>query len=274
MNQVSSVSVIIPVYNSQATIDWCLQSILNQGLKPAEVLVVDDGSTDNTALIVKQFPGVKLLTQLHRGPAAARNLAAAAARGEILVFLDSDMEFDRDFLAQLTRPIRYHGVVGTWSGNEWVKNWNNVWARCWNYAQGRKGQKMTGGSGQKTVFRAVLKSAFDRVSGFDRIGYTDDWTLVNKLGVEPTPTTAKFYHHNPASLVKVWRQALWIGKRRYKWGRWGTVAVLIRSNPILAFLKGMILSIRTKTPAMIVFTLVYDSALSWGAIQSLMGKKY
>ena len=270
-----TISVIIPAFNSSATIAKSLQSLLNQSIKASQIIVVNDGSTDKTAKIVKGFNQVKLINQIHQGPGAARNLGAKIAKGKILVFVDADMEFDLDFLAQLTRPIRSKKAKGSWSGNEWVKNWHNVWARCANYNQNRTSSRMTSSyQGQKKVFRAVLKSEFTKVHGFDNIGYNDDWTLVNKLGYQPKTTLAKFYHHHPDSLLKVYKKALWIGKRNYKLKTLGTLIAIFRANTAFSVIIGLYKSIKHLTPAFLPFKLVYDLGIMAGAISSLSGKKY
>lgn len=88
---VDTVSVLVPSRNSARTIAEALTSALTQQPAPMEVIVVDSESTDGTADIVAQeFPGVRLIHQEPRGPAAARNAAAEVARGEWLAFLDAD----------------------------------------------------------------------------------------------------------------------------------------------------------------------------------------
>jgi len=231
----NSISVIIPVFNEAKTIGSCLKSLWQQTLKPAQIIIVDDGSTDETTSIIKSltndYPVVKLFSQSHQGPAIARNLGAKKATSDILVFVDADMEFTANFLEDLTKPIRSNKAKGSWSGQESVRNWHNLWARCWNYNQNRRNSNMVSASkSQKKVFRAILKSEFDKVQGFDPIGYTDDWTLVAKLGYQPIITRAKFFHHNPASLVAVFSQARWIGKRRYKAGKLGILLAIFRTN--------------------------------------------
>lgn len=83
-------SVIMPVYNRSGLIAESIQSILNQSFSSFETIVVDDGSTDDTAAVVKSFPSVTLLVQKNSGPGAARNLASQSANGRYLAFLDSD----------------------------------------------------------------------------------------------------------------------------------------------------------------------------------------
>src|SRR3990167_6934446 len=99
------ISVIIPAFNEEGTIGECLKSLKNQTYKPLEITVVDDGSSDSTRNIVKRFPDIKLLTQSHKGPGQARNFGTANAKGEILVFADADMTFDKNFIRDLIKPI-------------------------------------------------------------------------------------------------------------------------------------------------------------------------
>ncbi len=86
-----SVSVIIPAYNAERYIADAIESALGQTLPPYEIIVVDDGSTDGTADVVRRYgEPVRLLLQRNRGPAAARNRGLMEARGEFVAFLDAD----------------------------------------------------------------------------------------------------------------------------------------------------------------------------------------
>ena len=80
-------SVIIPAYNAVGSLAGCLDSVTGFG---AEVVVVDDGSVDGTADVVRGYPGVILLSQRNRGVSAARNAGMDAATGDYLVFVDAD----------------------------------------------------------------------------------------------------------------------------------------------------------------------------------------
>ncbi len=92
------VSVVIPAFNAERFIERTLRTVYAQTLAPREVIVVDDGSTDRTADMVRraaretEIP-TTLLRQPNAGPGAARNLGVAAARGELVAFVDADDEW-------------------------------------------------------------------------------------------------------------------------------------------------------------------------------------
>src|SRR5512132_248706 len=86
------VSVIVPAYNAGSTIAEAVESALAQTYRPLEVVVVDDGSTDDTAEVVaERFEDrVHIISAPHRGRGAARNTGLATARGAYIQFLDAD----------------------------------------------------------------------------------------------------------------------------------------------------------------------------------------
>lgn len=87
----SKVSVIIPNYNRAKLIGLTIENMLSQTLKPWEIIVVDDGSTDESLEIIRSFGSkVKLICQENRGPGASRNVGLSIATGEYIQFLDSD----------------------------------------------------------------------------------------------------------------------------------------------------------------------------------------
>jgi glycosyltransferase involved in cell wall biosynthesis len=107
-----TVSVIIPAYRARATIGEALRSVYAQSLPPEEVIVVDDGSPDDTAeLVEREFPSVRLLRQANAGPAKARNAGAAVARGEWLAFLDADDTWLPDKLERQLREAADPGLA-------------------------------------------------------------------------------------------------------------------------------------------------------------------
>lgn len=231
------VSVIIPTYNEEKVILECLKSLDEQFEKEFEVILVDDGSTDKTLGVISSYRPkkykLKILKQNHQGPAMARNLGAKHASGKILVFVDADMTYDSNFLQKLIEPITQNKAKGTFGKEEYVSNWENVWAKCWNINSDlpEKRRLPLNYPDHQKVFRAILKSEFDKVNGFSKGGYTDDWTLSKKLGYEAVNAPeAIFYHKNPDTLKEVYKQAKWIGKREYKLGFVGTLITLMRAS--------------------------------------------
>ena len=114
-------SVVVPTYNRLPILRQCLAALETQDLSTApgvegyEVIVVDDGSTDDTVAALHQAtdPHLRLLQQDHGGAALARNLGVKAARGNVIVFIDSDLVVVKDFLAAHARALqrywRRHG---------------------------------------------------------------------------------------------------------------------------------------------------------------------
>jgi glycosyltransferase involved in cell wall biosynthesis len=107
------VSVVIPCYNAAPFLRETLESALNQTHPPLEVIVVDDGSTDDSAAIARSFgPRVRVVRQENQGESVARNRAMDEAHGEWIAFLDSDDLWKADKLAlQLAAATRDQDVV-------------------------------------------------------------------------------------------------------------------------------------------------------------------
>jgi len=104
MEMKNLISVIIPTYDASSFIRQCLENILSQSYKHLEVIVVDDGSKDNSVEIIKRYP-VKLIQQENQGAAAARNTGMQAATGEYLHFMDADDLVNLDFYQRLLAAI-------------------------------------------------------------------------------------------------------------------------------------------------------------------------
>lgn len=287
---VKKISVIIPLFNEEKTIKDCLESLIKQSLRPWEIIIVDDGSTDGTEKEVLCFVQndssrqiatapprrglamtVKFFKQEHRGAGAARNLGVKYSKGDILVFIDGDMRFHPDFLNELTKLIREGRSRGTFSKQEFIANWNNIWARFWNYRRGLTEPRSVPEDypSFSPVFRAILKSEFEKAGGFDeRKGYNDDWSLSEKLGYKATETKAVFYHNNPESLFEAIKQARWEAKRKYKWGIWGIWGIWARGFRRLNTENSLL-----KTFGYLLFLVVVNTAGIIGGLEFYFLKK-
>ena len=109
---VELVSIIMPAYNSAATISESIVSALSQSHRDLERVIVDDGSTDDTADICRrhavQDNRVRLISQANRGVSAARNTGIKAAQGEYVAFLDADDLWDKEKIEQQMVSVRTH----------------------------------------------------------------------------------------------------------------------------------------------------------------------
>lgn len=99
------VSIIIPTFNREKKLPEAIESALNQTYKPTQIIVVDDGSTDQTAALVSSYPTVEYYYQANKGQAAARNTGLGLARGSIVASLDSDDLWNPDFLTQCVNKL-------------------------------------------------------------------------------------------------------------------------------------------------------------------------
>ena len=118
-----AVSVIIPTFNGAQFIGRTLDSILQQDYPPAEIIVVNDGSTDDTASVVRTYaPGVRLIDIENGGPTGARLTAVRAAKSEWLAFCDSDDLWHPDHLSGLVGLADTHSVPFAFSNFRHVKN--------------------------------------------------------------------------------------------------------------------------------------------------------
>lgn len=113
------VSVIVPALNEAETISFTIQSLLEQSYKNLEIIVVDDGSDDDTARVVRQYDPEQVkyyrLT-VRSGKAAALNYGLRRSRGEYIVFIDSDSTLERDAVYEILRPFA-NPKVGAVAGN-------------------------------------------------------------------------------------------------------------------------------------------------------------
>lgn len=101
------VSVIVPVYNVERYISKCIDSILKQTFTDFELILIDDGSSDNSLQICKQYESrdsrIRVYSQKNSGPSRARNNGISKALGEYITFVDSDDYLDSDYLFELTK---------------------------------------------------------------------------------------------------------------------------------------------------------------------------
>ena len=105
-NRNPKISVIIPVYNVEGFIDRCIKSVVNQTLQDIEIIIVNDGSQDNSELVIKKYLNsekIKYFKKENGGLSSARNFGINCANGEYIAFLDSDDYIDSNMYEEMYR---------------------------------------------------------------------------------------------------------------------------------------------------------------------------
>jgi glycosyltransferase involved in cell wall biosynthesis len=164
------ISVVIPVYNRKQLITRALDSVFAQTSQPDEVIVVDDGSTDNSAHIISsRYPGIKLIPQQNKGVSAARNTGVRHAAHDWIALLDSDDEWLSNKLQVIRELHHRHPQERFFHSNEiWIRNGVRVNPM-------KKHQKQGGMIFQQCLPLCVIspsavvmqKSLFDQTGPFD-----------------------------------------------------------------------------------------------------------
>ncbi|BAQ61472.1 glycosyltransferase [Geminocystis sp. NIES-3708] len=100
------ISVIIPAFNAEKYLKDAIESVIKQNYQPLEIILIDDGSTDNTAKIAKSFQDIQYIYQENSGPVIARNNGIKIAKGEYIAFLDADDLWTDDHLELLVNCFK------------------------------------------------------------------------------------------------------------------------------------------------------------------------
>lgn len=230
------ISVVVATYNAARTLDDCLASLQALRYPDYEVIVVNDGSTDDSQRIIDRYPFRAITTENH-GVSAARNEGLRGATGQIVAYIDSDARADADWLAYLATTFLESDVVGV-GGPNFVPPEDNWVAKCVYRSPGGPTQVMLDDQSAEHIpgcNMAFRKEALDRIGGFDTIftKAADDvdicWRLLERgyrIGFNPS---AVVWHHRRPSVKAYWRQQAGYGesevllerKHPNKFNAWG-----------------------------------------------------
>jgi len=209
------ISVVVTCYNKRGTIADCVKSMLNQSLDRYELIVVDDGSTDGSDLILDQFLNngeVTVVKESHRGVSAAKNLGIHRSRGRIILFLDGDCVLNHDSLSKLLASFDDRGCeAGCVGGELRALNEDNAIAKTVELIQNTADRKWPFGANV-----AYSRKAISQAGGFDELMENGEdaelFLRVKKLGfkwvVNPAVSAKTL---NPDSVPRFLKQ-------RFRWG--------------------------------------------------------
>lgn len=232
------ISVLIPAYNEEKVIAKTIQSALEIDYLKKEIIVIDDGSTDNTFLIAKTFEkdGVKILHKENSGKATALNYATNFAKGEIVAILDADTIAGKNSLKEINKVFESSSNVGGVAGNVKVRNKTNwlTWCQALEYVSGlqiaRRAFDMFGAitivPGAMGAFKTnILKDS----GGYDKNTIVEDFDATIKVlksgKIVRGTTKALAYTEAPETLDQ-------FVKQRNRWYR-GNLQVLFKHKDAL-----------------------------------------
>lgn len=200
------VSVLIPAYNAEKTIDRCMDSILSQTYQNIEVIIVNDGSTDNTLSILSDYAEkdkrIIIYNQPNKGVSAARNICLKNANGEYILYVDADDWIESNMIQRMVELINDADIVFCESDHaetsEQVEYIENIKIEHWNQRQQMlefmKHKRMTGMLWNKLIRRNLTEG----VRFNEKTGYGEDaeflWNIL-KRSRKMVVTNEILYHH-------------------------------------------------------------------------------
>ena len=252
-----SVSIIVPTFNGAVRIGTCLDALSRQtSAQDAEIIVVNDGSTDNTVKVVESYAGVRLITQTNAGPAAARNRGAGEARGTIILFTDDDCVPMPDWIDAMLKPFHDPDIVG--AKGVYRTSQKSLVARFVQIDYEDRYRLME--AHDFIDFVDTYSAAFRRDRFLEMAGYDTSFPLACAEDIELSyrmsargwkmkfVPNAIVYHTHPDTLSKYLR-------KKYKFAFWRVLAV--RKNPGKAMKD-------THTPQLMKLQLLFAPALLLG----------
>lgn len=177
------VSVIIPLYNKAPYIEQCLQTVASQSFTDWECIIVNDGSTDNSANLVESWLAQNpqsashytLYTQKNAGVAAARNYGVAQSSGEYIAFLDADDWWEPTFLEKMVFFAEQNPAAGLWACNYVIYKTSNIRTGVRDVVYQSKGSNVINypksyylgyGMPVTSISMMMRRSVFDELGGF------------------------------------------------------------------------------------------------------------
>jgi len=222
------ISVVMPCYNGEKYLVEAIDSVLGQSYKNVELIVVDDGSTDDSKDIAQRYDRrVKLIEQENRGPYPARNCGIREASGRYFAFLDADDYWSSDFLEETHKALQNNDAALAYCG------WQNVGLPHKqstpyippDYEAGNKLESFLRAAAPWPIHAALVRGeAMEEVGGFDEQFTTCmDYDLWLRIGasrpiVRVEKVMAFYRHHREGQITSTqWRQArnVWLVKKKF-----------------------------------------------------------
>ena len=186
------ISIIVPVFNRADEIDEFLVSFVQQTSKNFEILIIDDGSTDNLKEVAKKYQkdlNLKYFYQQNKGPGAARNLGMEKANGDVFVFIDSDCTVPENYIENLDKHLN-EGDFDAFGGPDTYKEDFSPFLKAVNYSMtsfiGTGGTRGTTG---KTIAKyyprsfnmGIKNKVYQKIGGMNELRHGQDMDFSNRI---------------------------------------------------------------------------------------------
>lgn len=194
-------SVVIPAYNCAKYIEDTIASVLKQTRSPHEIIVVNDGSTDNTAEVVSKYPGIRLINKINQGPSETRNRGILECTGNWVAFLDSDDIWHSEKIERIedhvmTNPKTDMLSTAFYIGNP-LRGWKKITPRRLFNPNDSFFEQLYRRSFIATSSVVIRKSVLDKIGGFDSsLLVAEDLDLWLRVAL-----TKAHYHYIPEHLL-------------------------------------------------------------------------
>lgn len=193
------ISIIIPLYNAERTLEKCLNAVFDSRFQNFEVLVVDDASTDSSIKIAESFPCKVLKLAHNQGPSVARNHGARNAKGDVLLFIDSDIVIQRDTLNLFADSLKsYCGVFGIYTQKPGTDGLLSLYQNFYAHKSIKETRELT--SMLYSYCVAIKKDAFLEIGGFDESWRRPTFEDV-QLGLRLTESGHRIYLNKTIKVV-------------------------------------------------------------------------
>ncbi len=227
------ISIIVPAYNRSEEIDEFLSSFVKQSSKNFEVVIIDDGSTDNLKEVIKKYQSVLTLRyfyQQNKGPGTARNLGMSKANGDILVFIDSDCTVPEEYIENLERHLNTENF-DAFGGPDTYRDDFPPFLKAVNYSMtsfiGTGGTRGSNKSVAKYYPRSfnmgIKRKVYEKIGGMNELRHGQDMDFSNRI--YKAGFKIKFlpdvyvYHKRRTSLKKFFKQIFNWGVTRINLGK-------------------------------------------------------
>jgi len=275
------VSIVVPVYNAEKTLKDCIYSLLKMDYKDYEIIFVDDGSTDSSKKIITDFANkyehIRLLEQMHRGPASARNLGIRNSSGKIVFFTDSDCIVPINWVKSI---LEYFGdkSIGAVGGSLTPVSTNSIYEV---FDQKRRenlyGTKKKFVDALPTCNLAVRREILEKIGGFDesfKYASAEDYDLcyrIRRFGYKIlyVPKISVMHHH-PQNFKTILRKGYIHGKEFIKLRRKYEKNLYFDIRMFLNSLVSPFLVVKRYPLNLLPLAFLYETSASIGRIRSLL----